>query len=103
MISKRFWDEIKNRAKKRNIQFSVSIDEAWKVYLRQNKRCALTGQPLEFISSGYRGTASLDRIDSDKPYVSHNIQWVLGDINIMKKEHNTIYFKYLCSLVANFS
>jgi hypothetical protein len=100
-ITEKFWREIEQRAKKRNILFLIEKEEAWKIFLLQNKRCAITSIALDFKSNGYRGTASLDRINSHKPYVWHNLQWVLGDINIMKKDHNLCYFKRLCELVTN--
>lgn len=100
-ITERFWSEIQKNAEKRGIGFFLNLDEAWKIYLIQNKKCAITNSPLEFISYGYRGNASLDRINSDLPYVWHNVQWVLADINVMKKEHNMNYFINLCKMVVN--
>ena len=89
----------KNRAKR--IRFSVSIDEAWKLFLKQNKKCALSGLVLTFQSkhSESDGTASLDRIDSSLGYVKGNIQWVHKDINIMKNVFDTETFLRYCILV----
>lgn len=98
-ITDRYWREVERKASNRNIDFLVTPEEVWKAYLRQNKRCAISGVELEFNSSGYRGIASLDRLDSYKPYVSHNVQWVHGDINIMKRNHTEKYLRYLCNLV----
>lgn len=100
-ITERYWREIEHSANKRNIPFLTTREEVWRLFLSQNKRCAITAVDLNFTSYGYRGTASLDRINNNKPYVWHNLQWVLSDINIMKKDHNLLYFKHLCSLVAN--
>jgi hypothetical protein len=100
-ISRRYWKTITSCADRRQILFHLEPKEAWKIFLSQNKSCAITGLPLEMISLGYRGNASLDRIDSSKAYAKNNVQWVLSDINIMKKSHNINYFKYLCEKVCN--
>jgi len=99
-ISDRYWNEIKTKANKRGIGFHLDPADAWKVFIFQSKKCAITGKKLEFISSGYRGSASLDRIDSHKPYTRHNVQWVLAEINVMKGRHSMEYFKLLCEMVV---
>jgi hypothetical protein len=48
-------------------------------------------------------TASLDRIDSFKPYTDDNIQWVHKHINAMKLNHSEEYFIELCKIVANYN
>jgi hypothetical protein len=98
-ITERFWKEISKSAFNRGISFLITPNEAWKIFLFQNRQCRITNLQLDFTSNGYRGNASLDRIDNDKPYVAHNIQWVLADINLMKGRLNMKYFQYLCSLV----
>ena len=92
--------EIKDSAEKRNINFNLTVDEAWQIFLKQEKQCSLTGLELNFDSRGYRGSASLDRIDSFKGYTTDNVQWIFCPINLMKGVHNVKYFIYLCKLVA---
>lgn len=97
LITGTFWSLIENGAKKRNIEFSISIQDAWELYLKQNKRCALSGISINFEPSTGKHeslrTCSLDRIDSLKGYTKENIQWVHKDINIMKNKFNEDYFK----------
>lgn len=82
-------------------EFSITIEELWERFLKQNRQCALTGIELTF---GKKQTASLDRIDSDKGYIPGNIQWVHKDLNIMKNNFNTEKFLGYCKLVCeNFS
>ena len=100
-ISERYWGEIKKCAEKRGIVFDLTIDEAWRIFLSQNQRCAFTGLPIDLTSKGYRGTASLDRIDSDMPYTKYNVQWVESSVQIMKGSNNETYFKKMCHLVDN--
>ena len=99
-ITERYWNEVRRCAEKRKIDFLLEPEEAWKVFLSQNGECAFTRLRLDFTSFVYRGTASLDRIDNDKPYVRHNVQWVHSHINVMRGPHNIPYFKKMCLLVA---
>lgn len=85
-ISRRTWNSILNSAQRRSIDVTITIEEAWNIFIKQNEQCALTGLPLKFASrdNKWDGTASLDRIDSDKPYSRENVQWVHKDVNLMK-------------------
>lgn len=89
-------------------EFSITIEQAWEQFVKQNGKCALTGLQLSFgegtqqqekHSSTSTKTASLDRIDSTKGYVVGNIQWVHKDVNIMKNDLDSKTFFYYCSLI----
>lgn len=87
-------------------KLDITIEYAWELFLKQDRRCALTGLELRFpkksTSSEYKSaTASLDRIDSTIGYVKGNVQWVHKDINIMKNTYSNNYFINMCKLVAN--
>lgn len=63
--------------------------EAFALYLKQERMCALSGVPIVLAQSdkafkGLVGTASLDRIDSARGYHHDNVQWVHKHINRMK-------------------
>ncbi len=103
-ISGQRWSEIRCGAKKRNIELSITIQEAWEQFIKQNELCALTGEKIYFGSSNsIKGNASLDRIDSTKGYTIENIQWLHKDINIMKLNLKTNYFIELCEKVYKHS
>lgn len=94
-------------AVKRNLQFSITIEEVWALYLKQNKKCALTGRDIWFAktSRGFqRGetTVSIDRIDSTLGYISSNIQLLHKDVNLAKQSLSVEDFIKLCSEVANY-
>ena len=94
---------ILNGAKKRKIPFNINIKYVWDLYLKQNKKCALSGLPLDFSygrNCHHKGTASLDRIDSTKGYVKNNVQWVHKDINWMKQDYSNDYFIQMCKLIV---
>lgn len=99
---------IVHTAKKRGIDFNVSRDFCYKLFIKQNKRCALTGISIGFPIDGSfqrRGdyTASLDRIDSSIGYEENNIQWVHRKVNIMKNVYRQSDFIKMCCAIADFS
>lgn len=100
-----FWCSIKNSAKKRQIEFSISIEDAWRQFEKQNRCCVLSGIELKFAPSIKEQkelcTASLDRKDSSKGYTIDNIQWVHKDINKMKNTLDEKYFIETCKKIAN--
>lgn len=77
-ISKKCWEIYRRNARYRNLDFSITPEYAWEVFLCQNRQCALTGLPLQFKTQATEtdGTASLDRIDSKKGYIRGNVWWV---------------------------
>jgi hypothetical protein len=98
-----FWKKILRGAKIRNIQFQLTQDEAYEVFIRQNKKCKLSGVEIRFPINGsdYKTcTASLDRIDSKMPYTKDNIQWVHKHINVMKNVFTQDCFIDFCKKVA---
>ena len=108
-ISGKYWSSLKKNAKKRNIQVKVTIEEAWKIFLKQNKRCFYTNLKITHKKYLRRinnkdmyslGTASLDRKNSNLDYTKENIQWVHKDVNYMKMSLNEKYFIKLCKLIS---
>lgn len=93
---------MKTNAKTRDIKFGVTKEYLWKLFLLQNRKCALSGKPLVFGKKQDFGTASLDRIDSSKGYVKGNVQWVHKDINLMKLDHTQEEFVALCKDVVSY-
>lgn len=80
---------------------TVTIDEAWCLFLQQGRKCALSGVSLTISGTHKYNTASIDRIDNSKGYELGNIQWVHKHINFMKRDHSVDYFIKLCTLVAD--
>jgi hypothetical protein len=90
---------IKLRAKNRGIDYLLSSEYLWDLYLKQNKKCALSGLPIDFTKNG---RASLDRIDSSIGYVEGNVHWVYNKINIMKNEYTQTEFLELCKIITEY-
>ena len=106
-LSKTFYSTIKNGAKRRNIDFNVSIEYLWELFVAQQEKCALTGQEI-ILSTSIKNTnpnwdvitASVDRIDSTKGYEAGNIQWVHKEVNRLKNNYSMADFIKMCKLVA---
>jgi len=104
-ITETIWGGIIKSALSRDIRFDISKEFGYSLFLSQDKKCALTGLPIQFAET-MRGhgkgetTASLDRIDSKKAYEIGNVQWIHKDVNRMKWAFEEPYFKHLCELVC---
>lgn len=104
-IPSRYFYSLYDGAKKRNIDFFITIDFLWELFEKQNKKCALSGLELYFPKYGDKPTlqtASLDRIDSNKGYIEGNVQWVHKHVNYSKWELNQDYFIELCKLIVKY-
>jgi hypothetical protein len=102
-------------------EFSITLEDVYNLWIKQDKKCALTGIPIDFKNQNFRQlterpshikhkkkfkydlicTASLDRINSDKGYIKDNIQLVHKDINMMKNDYDQDYFINMCNLISN--
>lgn len=101
-LSKNVFNTIEYSAKLRKIPFNITINEIWKLFLKQHRRCKLTGLEIQFPSTDHNkdGTASLDRVDSSKGYTIDNVQWVHKDVNRMKLEFSTDKLFEYCKLIC---
>ncbi|MBQ9391930.1 MAG: hypothetical protein IJU02_07045 [Lachnospiraceae bacterium] len=71
--------KLQRGAEVRHIEFSLSKEYLWNLYVAQNKRCAITGDEIPVLSE-----ASLDRIESNLGYIEGNVQWVTKQANLSK-------------------
>lgn len=108
-IAQEYWRRVTRDARKRNIPFRITVSEAYKIFLKQEKKCALTGDNLILFSNSYKylqsracidNLASLDRIDSSKSYNKNNIQWVRKDVNLLKRNLSDEDLIILCKKIA---
>lgn len=93
-------EKCKAGAEYRGIQWDLSVEYIWQLYLAQDKRCALSGKYIGWAKEGQIHTASIDRVDSTEGYIMGNIQIVHKDINFMKQQYSQEYFAEMCKLVA---
>lgn len=102
-ITGTFWGNLKQSAETRDFKFHITKEQIWDLFLKQDRKCALTGLILTLNdrAASSSGTASIDRIDSSKDYTEDNIQWVHKDINKMKNNFPQNLFIQYCKLVTN--
>lgn len=101
------WSRIKHQARMRNLEVKITIEEVWEIFEKQDRKCALSGVPIE-LKSNYIGkesnnTASLDRIDNSKGYLLDNVQWVHKTVNIMRNILPIDEFLEFCRKVTEYN
>jgi hypothetical protein len=104
-IHKSYLYILKSRAERLGYDFDIDGDYIWKLYLKQKRKCALSGLGIVFpIAWGTKSksdiTASLDRIDSSKGYTKDNVQWLHKIVNTMKMHMTDKEFITICTNVA---
>jgi hypothetical protein len=102
------WQRAKDRAKKKNIEFTVTLEQ-WEYihFVRQRALCALTGGYMTHKASTKLGddiekfpfNISPDRIDSKKGYTFENVQFVRWCINSAKNDMEQEAFIQMCGEV----
>ena len=104
-IPNRFWDKLVHQATRRDITVNLTKQEAQDLFEQQGGQCLFTGEVLyftQFRSHFNRYTnASLDRIDSSRPYELGNVQWVHKKINMMKGPLKDAEFVSWCQRVVS--
>ena len=83
-ISKTYWNTITLGAERRGHVFDISMEQVWDLYIRQDKKCAISGVDITFRKKGELRTASIDRIDSHIGYVLGNIQIIHKRLQFIK-------------------
>lgn len=102
-----FFSKIKRGAESRKLEFNITIEYLWDLFIKQNKKCALSGMDLFFSETRKNKdksrTVSVDRIDSSNGYIEGNIQWVHKTINIMKNSLSDEGFIEFCRKVTEYN
>ena len=104
-ISGDYWSRIRHRAKNKNILFNIRIEEAWNLFIEQNKRCALSNEEIEFSGYPYnrnKTTAILSLIDPYYGYEPDNIQWIHKNIQKMKGKYTNEELFDLITKISSF-
>lgn len=79
---------------------TITIKDVYELWIKQNKKCNLSGLTIGFYDDGKNHTCSIDRIDSAKEYDLNNIQLVHKHVNLMKNHFNNGYFIDICKLIS---
>lgn len=99
-IHNRIWYNLKKGAKDRGYKVEIEFDDIWQLYLKQNKKCALTGWDIFYSPNIKDITASVDRICSNKDYTIDNIQIVHKKINKFKMAFPEIDLYNMCFFIS---
>lgn len=95
-LSASYYTSFKSSRTIKGITFDddVNMEYLWNLFLKQDKKCAISGVPISLnkqwsrqnkgIKTEIIQTASIDRIDNSKGYTKTNVQWVHKDINFMR-------------------
>ncbi len=104
-ISGTYWQKIINNTvrgkRKRKLSFTITIEQAWDLFLKQEGICPLSGTKLQLELNRVKTTASLDRIDSLRGYDIDNIQWIYKDLNRMKMAMPEDVFILWCHKISD--
>ena len=95
-----WFNKFKVSAETRNIEFNIDIEYIWQIYLKQNKKCALSKIDIGWNQTGEVHTASIDMSNSTKGYIVDNVLLIYKDINFMKQSFTQEHFIYLCKEIA---
>lgn len=95
-ISGKKWSSVVKGARNRELDFLITKEEVWDLFIKQSRKCKLSGIDICFL----KGTASIDRVDSKIGYTISNIQIVHKDINKMKMDFEQVYFIEMCKLIT---
>jgi hypothetical protein len=95
-VSGRLWSNINSNAKRRKLHINITPDNIYEQYIKQNKKCALTGRDIILSNDPTLNTVSVDRIDSAHGYIKNNIQLVIAIANQAKMDLSTQAFFELC-------
>jgi len=102
-ISGDYFSNIKRGAKARSLDFNITIEYIWDLFIKQNRECKLSGIKINLSPNLSREeqTASLDRIDSKVGYIPENVQWVHKDINFLKNKYSEEYLLKICKMISD--
>ena len=104
------WKSRSRHAKKKLPETDLTLEYLKELWIKQEGKCPITGWDLFLPESmtewsGKRkitkDTASLDRIDSSKPYMQHNVRFVAYIANVARNCFSDKELKDFCISVAN--
>ena len=101
-VSGSWFRRLKYHAEERGLQFDIIAKDVYELWLRQNKKCALSGVDVFFCRNQDKSiqTASLDRIDNSEGYKEGNIQIIHKRLNRIKSVLDNDELIFWCNLVA---
>jgi hypothetical protein len=106
-FAKKLFRDLKKNALNRNIKVTITVDDIFDLYEKQNGICVYSGIKMTTDNIPKEGrrynnlhNISVDRIDSNKAYDKDNVQLVCMEVNIMKYDFDEIHFIELCTKIS---
>ncbi len=93
----------KTRAKYATREFDIDVAYLSYMWLAQDGKCKLSGEPMTTTIGSGSTKVSLDRIDSDKGYTRDNVQLVATAANYLKVNMKQAEFLKWCRKIAEFN
>lgn len=90
---------VKTNAKARGLPLLITKENVEHLLEKSCMQCAISGVALT-LKRGAKHKASIDRIDSTKPYTLDNVQVVSAMVNIMKNKFDQEEFILLANQIA---
>lgn len=95
-----YWLQARNRAKKKNLEFTITPKMIEDLFVKQNGRCFYSGISM-LIHDKNEHSISIDRRDSTKGYTSENIVLCCLQANLMKNNRSEIDFFDMIKAIYN--
>jgi len=92
----RLWANLLSNTKHRGLSLEITPDDIYELYIKQNKKCALTGRPMTLCNDSKISEVSIDRINNTKGYTVTNIQLVHKIANQARMDMTINDFYQLC-------
>ena len=94
----------RDRAKKLNIEFNLTLDYIKELWDNQNGKCALSNINMTFLLKEGRvpTNVSIDRIDRNKGYIKGNIQLVCMACNQIKSDLSETKMYEFCKKIVEY-
>src|SRR4051794_11763212 len=82
-ISKTLFTSWKNSAKRRGINFKITIKQLQAIWDQQNGHCVVTGRAMTTTTNDWN-KVSIDRIDSAGIYIWNNVRLICWCANMIR-------------------
>ena len=91
---------------RRKLYFNLTTDVVMEMLEKQEYKCAMTGDYLEFVTGGELDgknprSCSIDRLDNGQGYSINNIQLTSVKVNLMRNKMCMEEFVKVCKQVAS--
>lgn len=88
-----------NRAKRKGMEVTITIDSLNNLFIKQNGCCYYSGIPME-MNKASNYSMSIDRLDNSKWYTDDNVVLAASIVNTMKSTLSCVEFMTIIKAIA---